>query len=69
MEYFDYENIARQASIPSEKLNQLQKIVRQEFPQDDMMYELHLLRACMAIQQGHVTIDQAIQAERPELFI
>ena len=64
MDYFDYENIAKKAGIPSGKLDELRKIVREEFPQDDMMYELHLLRACMAIQQGHVTIDQAIQSER-----
>ena len=64
MQYFDYESIAKQADISSIKLTELGKIVRQEFPQDDMMYELHLLRACMAIQQGYITIDQAIQSER-----
>ena len=64
MRYFDYEKTAKKAGIPSDKLEALRQIVRQEFPHDDMMYELHLLRACRAIQQGHVTIDQAIQSER-----
>ncbi len=63
MEYFDYESVAKQAGIPPDKLNELRKLVRQEFPQDDMMYELHLLRACMAIQEGHVTIDEALRSE------
>jgi hypothetical protein len=30
---------------------------------DDMLYELHLLRICLAIKQGCVTIAEAIQAE------
>lgn len=64
MEYFDYKSVAKQASISPQKLDALQKLVRQEFPQDDMMYELHLLRACMAIQQGHTTIDEALRQER-----
>ena len=60
MKYFDYESAAKRAGIPPEKLEILCKIVRQEFPQDDMMCELHLLRACMAIEQGHATIDEAL---------
>ena len=32
-------------------------------PPDDMMYELHLLRICMAIKQGFITITDAIEAE------
>ena len=63
MEYFDYESVAREAGIPSDKLEALRKLVRQEFPFDDMMYELHLLRACMAIQEGHITIDDALRSE------
>ena len=55
--------IAREANIPPDKLQELRQLVRREFPQDDMLYELHLLRICMAIKQGFVTIAEAIQAE------
>jgi hypothetical protein len=41
MKYFDYESVAREAKIPEEKLRKLVKIVRQEFPHDPMMAELH----------------------------
>jgi hypothetical protein len=64
MDYFDYEKVAKEAGIPSAKLETLSKIVRQEFPSDDMMYELHMLRACLAILEGHVTIDDAIRSEK-----
>jgi len=43
--YFDYEEVAREARIPAEKLEGLHHLIREEFPRDEMMYELHLLRA------------------------
>lgn len=63
MHHFDYESIAREAGIHQKKLEELCQIIRQEFPQDDMMYELHLLRVCVAIKEGHVTIDEALRSE------
>ena len=60
MSYFDYEEVAREARIPAEKLEELRHLIREEFPRDEMMYELHLLRACMAIKEGVLTIDQAL---------
>ncbi|MGO8737001.1 MAG: hypothetical protein ACLQVM_29900 [Terriglobia bacterium] len=60
MSYFDYEGVAREARIPAEKLEELRHLIREEFPRDEMMYELHLLRACMAIRNGVVTLQQAL---------
>jgi hypothetical protein len=65
MNYFDYEQAARLAHIPPEKLDELGRIVRQEFPADEMMYELHLLRACMAIREGVLTLEEALKSEPP----
>ena len=64
MRYFDFETIARKAEIPEEKLERLCELVRQDFPGDQMMYELHALRACLAILEGHLTIDQAIRVQK-----
>ena len=65
MRYFDYKSVAREAKIPEEKLRKLLNLVRQEFPHDAMMAELHMLRACVAVRGGHIRIDDAlkIQAE------
>ena len=63
MRYFDYEKAAREAKIPAERLAELRRTVREEFPRDEMMCELHLLRACMAIQQGLLTIEEALKPE------
>jgi len=62
--YFDYEEVAREARIPDEKLEELRHFIKGEFPRDDMMYELHLLRACMAIRNGVVTLQQALSLEQ-----
>ncbi|MGD0694182.1 MAG: hypothetical protein ABSB82_04955 [Terriglobia bacterium] len=63
MHYFDYQSAAREAQIPQEKLDELSRMVRQEFPSDEMMYELHLLRACRAIRDGVLTVDDALRPE------
>jgi len=63
MNYFDYEKVAREVRISPEKLEELGRIIRQEFPRDQMMYELHLLRACLAIKQGVLTLEEALRPE------
>ena len=59
MEYFDYDKIAREAGISEEDVSAIREAMRIEFPTDDMMWELHVLRACMAIRDGHLTAEQA----------
>ena len=57
MEHFDYEKQAAEAGLSRGDLELLCRLVRQEFPSDEMMYELHVLRACMAIKDGYWTVD------------
>lgn len=64
MRYFDYEPVARAAKIPPAKLDELRRLFREEFPHDDMLYELHVLRACMAVREGLTTLEEALR--RPE---
>jgi hypothetical protein len=60
MYYFDYEKVSQEARIPADKMEILRRMMREEFPKDEMMYELHLLRACMAIKEGLISIEEAI---------
>ena len=64
MTYFDYEEVAREARIPSEKLDELRHLIKGEFPHDEMIYELHLLRAGLAVRNGVVTLQQALSLEQ-----
>jgi len=59
LDYFDYETAAREAGLGEEELAAVKEAVRQEFPTDDMMWELHVLRACLAIKDGHATLEDA----------
>ena len=63
MKYFDYESVAREGKIPSGKTRKLLKIIGQEFPNDRLMRELHMLRACMAIRDGRIRIDDLLKSD------
>lgn len=45
IEYFDYQKVASEMKLPNSIVKKIKKEVKQEFPKDKMMYELHVLRA------------------------
>ncbi len=59
--YFDYQSVADEARIAPAELEDVCRLVRVEFPDDDMMYELHVLRACMAIRDGLLKVADMIR--------
>lgn len=63
MRYFDYQKVAEEAGIPPPKLAEISQALRQEFPKDDMLYELHVLRACLAIKAGYITLEEVLAPE------
>lgn len=65
MEYYDYERIAREAGISPGDLERLCGLIRRDFPHDDMMYELHVMRACRIVRDGPYTLEQIIQDYAP----
>lgn len=56
-EYFNYLNIAEELNISEQQLSQLEEQVKKEFPFDQMMFELHMLRALESIKKGHWKLD------------
>ena len=67
MDYYDYTSVARRTSLPDHQLRKLCEIVRKDFPDDDMTFELHVLRAIMAVESGKVTVHQILQESDPAL--
>ncbi len=63
MDYFDYESIACEAGIPTDALAQIVVAMQREFPRDPMMCELHVLRACMAVRDGHIKVNQLLETD------
>lgn len=51
MEYrilFDADSLAARLRVPKDEYETLKQSVREEFPTDEMMYQLHLVRALHA---------------------
>lgn len=59
---FDYRVAAQRAGIADEDVTRLCQVVRDEFPDDEMMFELHVLRAILAIESGQITLEQALKS-------
>ena len=60
---FDYTTAADRTGISREKLECLKALVRAEFPGDEMMADLHILRAVLAVERGDVTLEQILRQE------
>ena len=60
---FDYKTAAARAGIPSAKLDRLTALMRAEFPDDETMAELHVLRAILAVEQGAASLEEILGQE------
>ncbi len=67
MRSFAFETVARQAGLSADNLARLHEAVRREFPNDEMMFELHMVRACMAIRDGQITLQDALRSDAGQL--
>lgn len=63
-EYFDYLTPATAAGITDDQLSIIKQMFRTDYLTDDMLYELHILRACNAVRDGFVTIQQVLAEAR-----
>lgn len=60
VEYFDYIAVAKRCKISDEILKKLEDLERQEFPRDQMMFELHMLRMLREIEQGFLKPEEIL---------
>jgi hypothetical protein len=58
--FFAYQKVAREAGLTDDQLNQLAQVIRADYPNDEMLYELHMLRACRAIRDRDISFDEAL---------
>ena len=57
---FDYEAAARKAGLSDQELHAICALVREDFPHDDMLFELHVMRICLAIKEGRTTVARVL---------
>ncbi len=60
---FDYESLAKKINLPTEKLTQIRSLVRSDFPDDEMMFELHMLRVLMALERKDISFEEIVSPE------
>ncbi len=60
--YFDYPSAAREAGLSDVQLATILAALRCEEPTDDMLFELHVLRACRAMVGGPYTFAQIMES-------
>jgi len=58
---FDYVAAAKRAGIGPEELDQLVALTRAEFPRDEMMVELHVLRTLQAVERRDVSLSDVLR--------
>jgi hypothetical protein len=58
---FNYEAIAKRINLPEERLSEIGKIIRKDFPRDEMMFELHMLRVLMALERKDLTLEDLLK--------
>jgi len=58
---FDLEKIKRDSELAPDDLARIEVKVKEEFPEDEMMFELHFLRILKAIKEGWITLGEAVR--------
>ncbi len=62
---FDYMAAAPRVGIPEDKLQRLVALAHAEFPDDETMAELHILRAILAVERGDASFEEILRQEVP----
>ena len=57
---FDMERLKRESGLPADVFARLENLVRQEYRDDPLMFELHGVRVIRAIQDGSLTVEEAL---------
>ena len=69
---FSIERLARESGLSKRELSEISKRVREEFPNDQLMRELHLIRAIKARKKWAKTsikeFERESEAEQQELY-
>lgn len=58
---FDCRSAAERVGIGPEDLARLTTMARAEFPSDEMMVELHVLRTILSVERGDVTLEEILR--------
>ena len=61
---FDYLSISRECGLTPDQVATLEAVEWREFPDDQMMFELHMLRVIEQIRAGRLKLEDVLSATR-----
>ncbi len=56
---FDIETAFRRSGLSVKEIEKIKRQVSRDFPNDDMMYELHIIRILNAMKNGYWKLDDS----------
>lgn len=59
----DFDKIMLAKGLTKRQIDLIKKEVRREFPDDEMMYELHLIRLVDSFSKGYCSIEDLFEPE------
>ncbi len=62
---FDLEQIKRTSGLTTDILALLERKVREDFRDDEMMFEIHLVRIIQSLKEGRMTLEQVLGEQIP----
>lgn len=62
---FDLARLEQASGLPITVLKQVKQKVKEDFRDDDMLYEIHLVRIFRALKEGRLTVDQVLKEYAP----
>jgi hypothetical protein len=54
---YDIEQAFKESGLTKKQIEKIKQEVRNDFPDDEMMYELHVIRVLNAIKKGYWSVD------------
>lgn len=62
---FDLTDLKQTSGLSLAVLRQIEQKVQADYPDDAMLFELHLVRVLLALKQGWITLDQILTERVP----
>ena len=56
---YDIETAFKNSGLSAQEIEKIKREVRNEFLNDDMMYELHIIRILKAVKKGYRKLDDS----------
>jgi len=58
---FDVEKLKKESGLPPDLLERIEASIHEEFRDDSLLYELHVVRVLQALKEEWITLDEVLQ--------